>query len=120
MLRHILLLQRDVPRAAKFYSEGLGLEVKVLTERWAELDCGGSTLALKAVEGYGNSLLLKTQLFPTIPIVCDARLQGGTLHDRVQSFSVFHCQRSSRRNYKHAAARRSHGWRNQTHISWKG
>lgn len=52
MLRHILLLQRDVPKAAKFYSEGLGLKVKVLTERWAELHCGSSILALKAVEGY--------------------------------------------------------------------
>ena len=52
MLRHILLLQRDVPRAAKFYSEGLGLKIKVLTERWAELHCGSSILALKAVEGY--------------------------------------------------------------------
>lgn len=52
MLRHILLLQRDVPKAAKFYSEGLGLKVKVLTERWAELYCGSSILALKAVEGY--------------------------------------------------------------------
>lgn len=51
MLRHILLLQRDVPKAAKFYSEGLGLEIRVLTERWAELDCGSSSLALKAVEG---------------------------------------------------------------------
>ncbi|KAK9819031.1 hypothetical protein WJX74_007635 [Apatococcus lobatus] len=51
MLRHILLLQRNVPQAAKFYSEGLGLKVKVLTERWAELQCGSSILALKAVEG---------------------------------------------------------------------
>ena len=52
MLRQILLLQRDVPKAAKFYQEGLGLPVKVLTERWAELDAGCTTLALKAVEGF--------------------------------------------------------------------
>ena len=51
MLRQILLLQRDVPKAAKFYQEGLGLPVKVLTERWAELDAGCTTLALKSVEG---------------------------------------------------------------------
>lgn len=51
MLRQVLLLQRDVPKATKFYKEGLGLRVKVLTERWAELDAGSITLALKAVEG---------------------------------------------------------------------
>lgn len=51
MLRQVLLLQRDVPKATKFYQEGLGLRVKVLTERWAELDAGSTTLALKAVEG---------------------------------------------------------------------
>lgn len=52
-LRHILLLQRDVPLAARFYSEGLGLKLEVLTERWAELRAGQTTLALKAVEGCG-------------------------------------------------------------------
>ncbi len=46
-----MLLQKDVPKAARFYSEGLGLPVKVLSERWAEIDAGGTTLALKAVEG---------------------------------------------------------------------
>ena len=69
VLRHVLLLQRDVPAAAKFYQEGLGLVVKVCTERWAELSDGraptgvgvggdssrappGPTvIALKAVEG---------------------------------------------------------------------
>eukprot|EP00192_Tetraselmis_astigmatica_P017584 CAMPEP_0117680952 /NCGR_PEP_ID=MMETSP0804-20121206/18669_1 /TAXON_ID=1074897 /ORGANISM="Tetraselmis astigmatica, Strain CCMP880" /LENGTH=111 /DNA_ID=CAMNT_0005490569 /DNA_START=300 /DNA_END=635 /DNA_ORIENTATION=+ len=48
-----MLLQRDVAKAAKFYSEGLGLQLTVLTERWAELKGGPSdtTLALKAIEG---------------------------------------------------------------------
>ena len=51
VLRHILLLQRDVLSAAKFYHFGLGLPVKVLTERWAELQAGSAVIALKAVEG---------------------------------------------------------------------
>ena len=64
VLRHVLLLQRDVPAAAKFYQEGLGLVVKVCTERWAELSdgrapgvdgdssgAGPTVIALKAVEG---------------------------------------------------------------------
>ena len=45
-----MLLQRDIAKAAQFYSEGLGLRITVLTERWAELQGGPSdtTLALKA------------------------------------------------------------------------
>ena len=53
-LRHILLLQRDVPAAAHFYKEGLGLTVsKIVTDKWAELDAGdGATriTLLKAAE----------------------------------------------------------------------
>lgn len=50
-LRYVLLLQRDVAAAAKYYSQGLGLGVKVLTDNWAELESGGSIIALKAVQG---------------------------------------------------------------------
>ncbi|GAQ85263.1 hypothetical protein KFL_002260190 [Klebsormidium nitens] len=49
-LRYIMLLQRDVPRAAKFYSEGLGLTVNVCSDRWAELQSGDMKLALKQVD----------------------------------------------------------------------
>jgi len=52
ILRHVMLLQRDVPKAATFYSEGLGLRLLVCTKQWAELECGpGARLALKGVEG---------------------------------------------------------------------
>lgn len=37
VLRHILLLQRDVPLAAAFYERALGLRVTVCTETYAEL-----------------------------------------------------------------------------------
>jgi catechol 2,3-dioxygenase-like lactoylglutathione lyase family enzyme len=50
-LRYVMLLQKDVSRAARFYNEGLGLPVKVISERWAELDAGGTTIAVKAVDG---------------------------------------------------------------------
>ncbi|CAD7704384.1 unnamed protein product, partial [Ostreobium quekettii] len=50
-LRYILLLQKDVPKAVKFYCQGLGLTPSVFTERWAELKAGDATIALKAVEG---------------------------------------------------------------------
>ncbi len=52
LLRHVLLLQKDVARAARFYSEGLDLPIIALTDRWAELGAGPSRIALKAVEGY--------------------------------------------------------------------
>ena len=51
-LRYVLLLQRDLQKAVRFYGEaGLGLPVRVVTERWAELSAGPSTLALKATDG---------------------------------------------------------------------
>ncbi len=52
LLRHVLLLQKDVAKAARFYSEGLDLPIIALTDRWAELGAGPSRIALKAVEGY--------------------------------------------------------------------
>ena len=51
VLRHVLLLQRVVPAAVRFYSEGLGLAVNVCTERWAELQSGPTRLGLKGVDG---------------------------------------------------------------------
>lgn len=50
-LRYILLLQRDVGKAAQFYKEGIGLQLKVLTDKWAELQSGDATIALKATKG---------------------------------------------------------------------
>ncbi|CAH9054085.1 unnamed protein product [Cuscuta epithymum] len=44
--RWILQLHKDVPKAAKFYSEGLGLTINVCTLRWAELESGPLKLAL--------------------------------------------------------------------------
>ncbi|KAK8970412.1 hypothetical protein KSP40_PGU018888 [Platanthera guangdongensis] len=44
--RWMLQLHKDVPRAARFYSEGLGFTVDVCTLRWAELHSGPLKLAL--------------------------------------------------------------------------
>lgn len=52
VLRHVLLLQKDITKAARFYNEGLELPILALTDRWAELGAGSSRIALKAVEGY--------------------------------------------------------------------
>ncbi|XP_057510862.1 uncharacterized protein LOC130793258 isoform X1 [Actinidia eriantha] len=45
-LRWIVQLHKDVPKAAKFYSEGLDLTINVCTLRWAELQSGPLKLAL--------------------------------------------------------------------------
>ncbi|CAN1189593.1 hypothetical protein LINPERPRIM_LOCUS24573 [Linum perenne] len=44
--RWILQLHKDVPKAARFYSEGLDFTVNVCTLRWAELHSGPLKLAL--------------------------------------------------------------------------
>ncbi|XP_047323608.1 uncharacterized protein LOC124927262 [Impatiens glandulifera] len=44
--RWLLQLHKDVPKAARFYSEGLGFTVNVCTHRWAELESGPLKLAL--------------------------------------------------------------------------
>ncbi|CBI34428.3 unnamed protein product, partial [Vitis vinifera] len=44
--RWILQLHKDVPRAARFYSEGLDFTINVCTLRWAELQSGPLKLAL--------------------------------------------------------------------------
>lgn len=49
----VLLLQRNVPRAAKYYSL-VGFRVAVLTESWAELEAGATKVLLKSQEGFGG------------------------------------------------------------------
>ncbi|KAF3625203.1 putative beta-adaptin-like protein C [Capsicum annuum] len=44
--RWVLQLHKDVPKAARFYSEGLDFSVNVCTQRWAELQSGPLKLAL--------------------------------------------------------------------------
>ncbi|WCJ26425.1 Lactoylglutathione lyase / glyoxalase I family protein [Euphorbia peplus] len=44
--RWVLQLHKDVPKAARFYSQGLDLTVNVCTLRWAELQSGALKLAL--------------------------------------------------------------------------
>ncbi|KAL6575674.1 hypothetical protein OROHE_001051 [Orobanche hederae] len=44
--RYLVQLHKDVPKAARFYSEGLGFTINVCTLRWAELHSGPLKLAL--------------------------------------------------------------------------
>ena len=53
--KYIILMVQDIPEAVKFYSEGLGLKVKISSPGWAELDADGTTLALHGAEKNGQS-----------------------------------------------------------------
>ncbi|MGK7951243.1 MAG: VOC family protein [Xenococcaceae cyanobacterium] len=53
--KHIMLMVKDIPSAVKFYSEGLGLEVKMSSPGWAELDADGTILAFHSAPEDGQS-----------------------------------------------------------------
>lgn len=56
--RWVLQLHKDVPKAARFYSEGLDFTINVCTHRWAELQSGPLKLALMHSSTYSLSLYL--------------------------------------------------------------
>ncbi|KAK3024258.1 hypothetical protein RJ639_043634 [Escallonia herrerae] len=61
--RWILQMHKDVPKAARFYKEGLDFSIDVCTLRWAELQSGPLKLALlqspsETVVQKGHSSLL--------------------------------------------------------------
>ncbi|KAI5648919.1 hypothetical protein M9H77_34924 [Catharanthus roseus] len=49
-LRWVLQLHKDVPKAAKLYSDGLGFTVNVCTLRWAELELQPGPLKLALMQ----------------------------------------------------------------------
>ncbi|MGK7875807.1 MAG: VOC family protein [Xenococcaceae cyanobacterium] len=53
--KHIMLMVKDIPATVKFYSEGLGLKVKMSSLGWAELDANGTTIALHGASENGQS-----------------------------------------------------------------
>ncbi len=99
VLKHVLLLQKDVQKAAHFYQEGLGLPIVVLTARWAELQAGASKIAIKEVEG---CVLLSVLRYHEHQESCNAPFaelsnltwnscvqQRGLHHLRIHSVPVF-------------------------------
>ncbi|MBP0001843.1 MAG: VOC family protein [Cyanobacteria bacterium SID2] len=49
--KHVMLMVNDIPATVKFFSEGLGLTVKMSSPGWAELDADGTTIALHFAHG---------------------------------------------------------------------
>ncbi|KDP25727.1 hypothetical protein JCGZ_23948 [Jatropha curcas] len=77
--RWLLQIHKDVPKAARFYSEGLDFTINVCTLRWAELQSGSLKLALMQSSN-SNLCQLLTQFYS------DHIMQNG--YSSMLSFTV--------------------------------
>lgn len=85
--KYIMLMVPDIASAVKFYSEGLGLEIKVNTPGWAELDAGGTTIALHYSHGaaqVGNSPILSFNVDDIYQAISQLEGFGGALEGTVR------------------------------------
>ncbi|CAM8889938.1 hypothetical protein QQ045_026474 [Rhodiola kirilowii] len=99
--RWILQLHKDVPRAAKFYSEGLDFSINVCTLRWAELQTGPIKLALMQAnsdheiqKGYSSLLSFTVpDINHTVAklIALGAELDGGIKHEVHGKVAAMRC-----------------------------
>jgi len=48
--RHVMLLVNDLPKTVDFYQQAFGLEVRMRSPIWTELELDGTTLAVHATE----------------------------------------------------------------------
>lgn len=84
--KHIMLMVQDVKATAKFYSEGLGLPIRVCSPAWAELDANGTTIALHAAEGIGagSSPILSFHVDDVMDTLGKLETMGAKLEGRVR------------------------------------
>lgn len=85
--KHVMLMVKDIPATVKFYSEGLGLPVKVSSPGWAELDANGTTIALHAAESPvagGDSLILSFHVDDIQAAIATLEQLGAQLEGRVR------------------------------------
>ena len=85
--KHVMLMVRDVPAAVKFYSEGLGLPVKVATPGWGEVDANGTTIAFHAAESdadVGSSPILSFHVDDIHAVIATLESIGAKLEGRIR------------------------------------
>lgn len=84
--KHVMLMVSDVLASVKFYSEGLGLTVKMASPGWAELDANGTTIALHAAEGAqaGDSPILSFHVEDVYGSISTLESMGASLEGRVR------------------------------------
>ncbi|MBD2018753.1 VOC family protein [Leptolyngbya sp. FACHB-36] len=85
--KHVMLMVKDIPATVKFYSEGLGLSVRMASPGWAELDANGTTIALHAAESTsttGDSPILSFHVEDVYAALSKLEELGATLEGRVR------------------------------------
>jgi catechol 2,3-dioxygenase-like lactoylglutathione lyase family enzyme len=85
--KHIMLMVPDVMASVKFYSEGLGLKVRMASPGWAEIDADGTTIAFHAAgesNGAGSSPILSFHVEDIQAALETLEAQGGKLEGRVR------------------------------------
>lgn len=85
--KHIMLMVKDVSAAVKFYSEGLGLPVKMSSPGWGELDANGTTIAFHAAEAnadVGSSPILSFHVDDIQQAIAKLEGLGAQLEGRVR------------------------------------
>ena len=85
--KHIMLMVKDIPTAVKFYSEGLGLKVKMSSPGWAELDADGTTIAMHAASENGQtggSPILSFHVEDVYATIAKLEEMGAKLEGRVR------------------------------------
>jgi catechol 2,3-dioxygenase-like lactoylglutathione lyase family enzyme len=84
--KHVMLMVKDVMAAVQFYSQGLGLPVKVASPGWGEVDANGTTLAFHAAENpaSGDSPILSFQVEDVYATIATLEAMGAKLEGRVR------------------------------------
>ncbi len=85
--KHVMLMVKDVMASVKFYSEGLGLPVKMASPGWAEIDANGTTIAFHAAESVsnvGDSPILSFHVEDVMSAIATLEEMGAKLEGRVR------------------------------------
>ncbi|MCG6135713.1 MAG: VOC family protein [Nostoc sp. LLA-1] len=85
--RHVMLMVKDVPAAVKFYSEGLGLPVKVASPGWGEIDANGTTIAFHSIDSdvvTGSSPILSFHVDDIYGRIATLESLGAKLEGRIR------------------------------------
>jgi len=84
--KHVMLMVKDIPASVKFYSEGLGLPIRLSSPAWAELDANGTTIALHAADdaAVGSSPILSFHVDDIGAAIATLEQLGATLEGRVR------------------------------------
>jgi predicted enzyme related to lactoylglutathione lyase len=85
--KHVMLMVPDVAASVKFFSEGLGLTVKMSSPGWAELDADGTTIALHLARGQqevAQSPILSFVVEDVVATVATLEELGATLNGEIR------------------------------------